>query len=60
MIESAVQSITMCDIGITGNVHDEQIADFVSHGANGVVTKPLTKAKLLDAMAHYSPLQHGC
>jgi len=47
-------------LGITGNVHDEQIADFLSHGANGVVTKPLTKAKLLDAMAqHFSPWREG-
>ena len=38
-------------IGITGNVHPEQIAEFVQHGADAVVSKPLTKAKLMAALA---------
>ena len=37
-------------IGITGNALPEDIAFFKSHGANSVVTKPLTNAKLLDAI----------
>mmetsp|Transcript_15599 Transcript_15599/g.21391 ORF Transcript_15599/g.21391 Transcript_15599/m.21391 type:complete len:118 (-) Transcript_15599:237-590(-) len=40
-------------LGITGNVHAEQIADFVNHGVNEVITKPLTKSKLLLAIATY-------
>jgi len=39
--------------GITGNVHPQEIAAFLSHGANEVLTKPLTKSKLLDAIAAY-------
>ena len=37
-------------IGITGNALPEDIAFFKAHGANSVVTKPLTNAKLLDAI----------
>eukprot|EP01035_Chromulina_nebulosa_P056811 gene56811-biopygen40619 len=37
-------------IGITGNALPEDIAFFKAHGANSVITKPLTNAKLLDAI----------
>lgn len=37
-------------IGITGNALPEDIAYFKDHGANSVITKPLTNAKLLDAI----------
>ena len=37
-------------IGITGNALPEDIAFFKAHGANCVVTKPLTNAKLLEAI----------
>lgn len=39
--------------GITGNVHPEQIAEFLQHGANKVISKPLTRAKLLEAVLHF-------
>jgi CheY-like chemotaxis protein len=41
--------------GITGNALPEDIDFFVSSGANQVVTKPLSKAKLLDALYHFLP-----
>ena len=37
-------------IGITGNALPEDLAYFKNHGANKVVTKPLTNAKLIDAI----------
>ena len=37
-------------IGITGNALPEDIDLFVSSGANQVVTKPLSRAKLMDAL----------
>ena len=37
-------------IGITGNALPEDLHTFRDHGANLVLTKPLTNAKLLDAM----------
>ena len=36
--------------GITGNALPEDIDLFVSSGANQVVTKPLSRAKLIDAL----------
>eukprot|EP01036_Dinobryon_divergens_P037530 gene37530-biopygen29716 len=42
-------------IGITGNALPEDIDLFVSSGANQVVTKPLARAKLLDALHHFLP-----
>ena len=38
-------------IGITGNALPEDLDTFRNHGADVVLTKPLTNAKLLDAMA---------
>ena len=37
-------------IGITGNALPEDLDNFRNHGANAVLTKPLTNAKLMDAM----------
>ena len=37
-------------IGITGNALPEDLDNFREHGANIVLTKPLTNAKLMDAM----------
>ena len=37
-------------IGITGNALPEDLDKFRNHGANVVLTKPLTNAKLMDAM----------
>lgn len=37
--------------GVTGNALPEDIAKFIACGANKVLTKPLTKAKLFDALA---------
>ena len=38
------------NLGITGNALPEDIDFFLSSGANHVVTKPLSRAKLLDAL----------
>ena len=35
-------------------MHPEQIADFIQHGANKVIPKPVSKAKLLDTIASYT------
>ena len=43
-------------IGITGNALPEDIAYFKAHGAVSVITKPLTNAKLLDAIRLYCQL----
>ena len=37
-------------IGITGNALPEDLDNFRQHGANIVLTKPLTNAKLIDVM----------
>jgi len=37
-------------IGVTGNALPEDIAKFIAKGANTVLTKPLTKAKLASAL----------
>ena len=37
-------------IGITGNALPEDLAAFRDHGATVVLTKPLTNAKLMDAI----------
>ena len=37
-------------IGITGNALPEDLDNFRDHGANVVLTKPLTNAKLMEAM----------
>ena len=36
--------------GVTGNALPADMARFIAMGANQVVTKPLTKAKLLEAL----------
>ena len=42
--------------GITGNVLAEDIQHFISNGANEVIPKPLTKAKLFNVMQHYASM----
>ena len=42
--------------GITGNALPEDIDFFVSSGANQVITKPLSRAKLMDALRHFAPM----
>ena len=37
-------------IGITGNALPQDIENFRDHGANMMLTKPLTNTKLMDAM----------
>ena len=39
-------------VGITGNALPEDINYFRDHGADTVITKPLTNAKLMDAIGH--------
>ena len=39
--------------GVTGNALPDDISKFLEAGVNEVVTKPLTKAKLLGALARY-------
>eukprot|EP01035_Chromulina_nebulosa_P041231 gene41231-biopygen27893 len=40
-------------IGVTGNALPHDIDHFIKSGANEVVIKPLTRAKLLDALSRY-------
>ena len=42
-------------IGITGNALPEDLTYFKDHGANDVITKPLTNAKLMDAIFAAKP-----
>ena len=44
--------------GVTGNVHPEQIADFIQHGANDVISKPFTRTKLMEAISAYLSAKH--
>ena len=37
-------------VGITGNALPEDLDNFRDHGADKVITKPLTNAKLMDAI----------
>eukprot|EP00597_Dinobryon_sp_UTEXLB2267_P017381 CAMPEP_0201112334 /NCGR_PEP_ID=MMETSP0812-20130820/77187_1 /ASSEMBLY_ACC=CAM_ASM_000668 /TAXON_ID=98059 /ORGANISM="Dinobryon sp., Strain UTEXLB2267" /LENGTH=640 /DNA_ID=CAMNT_0047375655 /DNA_START=533 /DNA_END=2455 /DNA_ORIENTATION=- len=39
-------------IGVTGNALPEDIAKFIASGANSVLTKPLTRAKFLQAIVN--------
>lgn len=43
-------SLKIFILGITGNALPEDIDFFVSSGANQVVTKPLSRSKLIDAL----------
>ena len=49
----------MCDdpapSAITGNALPEDMARFIASGANEVLTKPLTKMKLIDAIGRFLP-----
>lgn len=37
-------------VGVTGNALPDEIADFMAHGADEVLTKPITKAALISAI----------
>jgi len=61
-VQSLVGCLRYCNIvfnpdeflpfsGVTGNALPEDMAKFIACGANKVLTKPLTKAKLFDALA---------
>jgi len=41
--------------GITGNALPHDIANFLNSGADEVIIKPLTKAKLLDVISRIRP-----
>ena len=43
-------------IGITGNALPKDMDFFVSSGADQVVTKPLSRAKLMDALNSFAPM----
>ncbi len=43
----------MCIVGVTGNALPDDIARYIASGANEVITKPLTKSKLLEAISRY-------
>ena len=42
--------------GITGNALPDDIDLFVSSGANHVITKPLSRVKLMDALHRFVPM----
>ena len=48
--------VLIVQLGVTGNALPDDIARFIAHGANEVLTEPLTKFKLLDAIAGYTKL----
>jgi len=43
--------VFIVQLGVTGNALPDDIARFIAHGAHEVLTEPLTKFKLLDAIA---------
>ena len=45
--------VVVAAAGVTGNALPEDRARFIANGANEVVVKPLTKAKLLEAVLRY-------
>ena len=48
--------IYICIVGVTGNALPDDIARFIANGASEVITKPLTKSKLLGAISRYKEL----
>jgi len=46
-------------LGVTGNTLPEQIADFIQHGADEVVTKPVKLPVLKAMMAQWSGKESG-
>ena len=53
LISLMIRYILLTVIGITGNALPEDMARFVACGANEVLTKPLTKTKLMTALTRY-------
>lgn len=45
-------------LGVTGNAMDDDVKDFVACGANEVILKPLTAAKMKDAYERCGSAQH--
>ena len=45
----------VCPPAITGNALPDDMARFIASGANEVLTKPLTKMKLIDAIGRFLP-----
>jgi CheY-like chemotaxis protein len=46
-------------IGITGNVLQDDVELFLSHGANSVLAKPLSVSKLMDTLKTLKCAQIG-
>ena len=55
IINTLVKTLSFVCEGITGNALPSDISHFVTNGANEVIIKPLTKAKLIDAIMRYFP-----
>jgi CheY-like chemotaxis protein len=51
----SIQFISFGWKGITGNALPQDIANFLESGADEVIIKPLTKAKLLDLLQVFHP-----
>lgn len=48
-----------CIVGVTGNVMPDDIQDFLSHGANTVLAKPLSMLSLERTWEEYDRLQNN-
>jgi CheY-like chemotaxis protein len=44
--------------GVTGNALPTDIAKLIASGANEVLTKPVTKAKLIETLRSYHHIDH--
>ncbi len=53
LISLMIRYILLFVIGVMGNALPEDMARFVACGANEVLTKPLTKMKLMTALTRY-------
>jgi len=51
----SIQFISFGWKGITGNALPQDIANFLESGADEVIIKPLTKAKLVDLILRIRP-----
>lgn len=56
IIVMVLTHIYICIVGVTGNALPDDIARFIANGASEVITKPLTKSKLLGAISRYKEL----
>ncbi len=46
-------------IGLTGNILQEDVDTFLTHGANAVVPKPLTIIRLSECLLHMTKKEFG-